>query len=100
MAIDIQAEHVLTLREAPGVLPSLRRGRPIHISTIYRWASRGVRGVRLETGRLGRTLVTSREALQRFADRLAALDRRKPGDVTRSSAKEARIKRELDRQGF
>ena len=41
------------------------------MSACYRWVSRGVRGVRLDAIRIGGTLYTSLEALQRFADQLS-----------------------------
>jgi hypothetical protein len=53
------------------VPPDTRRGgRPAHVSNLYRWALDGLRGVKLETIRVGGTLCTSREALERFFDRL------------------------------
>ena len=66
MTINIHREEVLTLAEAAKILP-----RPVHFSTILRWSQCGYGGVRLETVRIGRTLCTSREALQRFVDRLS-----------------------------
>src|SRR5438874_30499 len=51
-------------------LPRRRRGRRPHVSTFYRWATRGLRGVRLETLRVGTTMCTSLEAVQRFFDAL------------------------------
>lgn len=68
--IDISAERVLTLTKAAGILPHRRRGSRPHVATLYRWAQRGLRGVRLETLRVGGTLCTSVEALQRFFDAL------------------------------
>ena len=72
--IDISTEQLLTLPQAARVRPHGRLGRPTHPSTVYRWISRGVRGaagvVQLEGVRLGGSWYTSREALQRFADRL------------------------------
>ena len=41
-----------------------------HIATIYRWTTTGVRGVVLETIQVGGARYTSREALQRFCERL------------------------------
>lgn len=72
MAIDLQTETVFTFAEAAKRLPKRRQGRPVHVATIHRWAKAGVRGVRLESLRLGGGLVTSAEALQRFCDRLTA----------------------------
>jgi len=55
-----------------GYLPRRRRGKKCHVSTLYRWASVGCRGVRLETVQIGATCCTSREALQRFFESLTA----------------------------
>jgi hypothetical protein len=57
--------------------PILRIGqRRPHPSTLYRWARRGLNGVFLEYARIGRRIVTSREALARFVAALAKADRR------------------------
>ena len=42
-----------------------------HVSTLYRWATAGCRGVVLESIQVGGTRCTSREALQRFFERLS-----------------------------
>lgn len=70
--IDISTERLVTLAQAARIRPPGRRGRPTHPSTVYRWISRGVKGQKLEAVRLGGTLYTSAEALQRFADRLTS----------------------------
>ena len=70
MAIDLNREHVLTLAQAASTLPRRRAGKKPHLSTLYRWSSRGLRGIRLETIQVGGTACTSREALQRFFDQL------------------------------
>lgn len=64
--IDIRNEQLISLSEAPAVLPRVRRGRKLHPSTLYRWANEGRRGVKLEAMQVGGTLCTSVEALQRF----------------------------------
>lgn len=70
MAIQFNHEHLLTLTEAAKLLPRRRAGRKPHVSTLYRWASRGLRGVVLETIQIGGTTCTTEEALQRFFDEL------------------------------
>lgn len=72
--LDLTNETGLSLSEATKQLPSLG-GRRLDVSTLWRWCRRGVRGVRLEYVRLGRRIITSREALARFAQRLAEVDR-------------------------
>src|SRR5262245_49458970 len=69
--IDSQSEDVITLGQAADDLPRRRRGRKTHVSTLYRWATVGCRGVVLETIQVGATRCTSREALQRFFERLS-----------------------------
>jgi hypothetical protein len=59
--ISFQDEDILTIKQAAKRLPT----RP-HISALYRWAKEGLHGIRLETLRVGGTMCTSTEALQRF----------------------------------
>lgn len=73
MAIDIGTEALVSLTEATKLLPPLNGRRP-SISSLWRWCRRGVRGVKLEYVRVGRSLATSREALNRFFEALAAAD--------------------------
>jgi len=68
--IDLASEHVVPLTEAGQHLPALHGGRRPHISTLHRWATVGFHGVRLETIKVGAARCTSREALQRFVERL------------------------------
>jgi len=78
-------EKLLRLGEVPRLLPLGPSGKRIHVSAVYRWAQRGIKGVTLQTARIGGTTYTSIEALQRFADQLS-----RPGPpssaVTPSSA--------------
>ena len=73
MAIDLQAEKLLSLKDAAKAVPPIDGRRP-HVSTIWRWCRRGVRGVQLEYVRLGHRVCTSAPALARFARRLAEVD--------------------------
>lgn len=73
MPITIQKESVLSLNEAIATLPCVDGRRP-HLSTIWRWCKRGYRGIRLEYCRIGNRVVTSREALERFTQRLTEAD--------------------------
>lgn len=72
--IDFRQEMIVTLNQAARVVPKRRRGRPAHVGTLYRWASRGCRGVKLESIQIGGSRCTSMEALQRFFDRLSKQD--------------------------
>lgn len=72
--IDLLNENVISLTEAANTSPL----RP-HVSTVFRWIQRGVCGIKLESAMLGGRRVTSREAIQRFSDRVSAA-RRSGGD--------------------
>jgi Protein of unknown function (DUF1580) len=69
--IDTTTESVISLTQAADELPRRRRGRKTHVSTLYRWAAAVCRGVVLEKTQIGGTMYTSREALQRFFERLS-----------------------------
>src|SRR5438128_2214980 len=102
---DLTQEPPISLAEAAKSIPSGRGAKRTHISTVFRWISRGVSGVRLEALRLGGRWVTSREAVQRFAERLTAeRSGAQPTLTTRTSARRtaatARAEVELQRIGI
>jgi hypothetical protein len=101
--IDITTEQAIGLRDAARLYPSFRRDRPTHISTVLRHITRGTRlpcgeTVRLEGARLGGRWVTTREAVQRYVERLTASAL---GDDSSASAPTIRTtsrrRRELER---
>jgi hypothetical protein len=72
MPIDIRSEEIFSLTAATR-LPCFRnrRGdRPINVSTLWRWATVGCRGIRLETILAGGSRATSLEAVERFFEAL------------------------------
>ena len=69
----LSSEKVVSFTEAAKLLPEIN-GRRIHPSALWRWARKGVKGVRLETRRLGGRFVTSMEAIERFSKALAEVD--------------------------
>jgi len=62
----------ISLTSAAKLLPPVD-GKPLHVSTIYRWAIKGVRGIRLQHVRLGRRILTTEQDLHEFGEALAAL---------------------------
>ena len=100
-------EDLITLQQAAALLPQRRRGRKTHVATLYRWTSKGCRGVKLEFVQIGGTRCTSREALGRFFERLTEAATGQAGDAPRgelrSPAARSRAieqaERELDRLG-
>lgn len=95
--IDITSELPITLRQATK-LPELLGpdGRPIHISTIIRWAKNGSKGHMLETIKYPGGLRTTREAVSRF---ISALNGRPATAATPAQrrAAQAAADRELDK---
>lgn len=77
MSLDFTKEQAISLCEVPYYVPK-RRGKKVHYSTVYRWATKGARGRNLETVLSGGIRFTTVEAVRRF---LAA----KPSSVTRST---------------
>jgi len=70
-------EDLMSLNEAAGLFPRRRKGKRPAFSTIWRWATVGVNGARLETVRVGSTLCTTRAAVERFIEAQSA----GPGDA-------------------
>lgn len=71
--IDTASEILVPLRDVPRLLPPRPNGKRLHISAVYRWTLRGIKGIRLETVKVGGSTYTSREALQRFSERLTGV---------------------------
>lgn len=71
----LPGEQLQSFAEAVKSLPTIN-GRRHAPSTLYRWARTGIGGIRLEYLRIGRCMVTSKEALERFFAKLAAADDR------------------------
>lgn len=77
MAIDTTSEELLSLTQAANRLPG-----HVNVCTVWRWVRKGVRGVHLEHVCLGSRIYTSANALSRFANALATID--KPHSATSS----------------
>ena len=70
--IDILSEETFSLTQAAKLkcLPRRRGGKRPSVSTLFRWATVGVRSVVLETIQAAGARCTSREALSRFFEAL------------------------------
>ena len=105
--INLSTESTLSLRDAAKLLPPGRLGRPASFQCLLRWVLDGARApdgqlVKLEALRLGGRWVTSKEALQRFADSLTArsdkpVSTRTPRQRRRAAEK---AERELEKLGI
>lgn len=68
--IDAARESVLSFGEAARYVGKLKGAKAVAFQTLFRWATKGCRGVVLESICIGGTRCTSKEALQRFFDGL------------------------------
>src|SRR2546427_130282 len=108
--IDVTTESMIGLAAAAKLVPPGRRHRPAHLSTILRWIRAGAKApdgttVRLEAVRLGGRWVTSKEALQRFGERLTpdlggAGERPAPRTAGRRRKASERAEKELAKLGI
>lgn len=71
-------EDLIELSDVPAMLPKASRKGGRHRCTVGRWVRQGVRGVKLETVPIGGRDVTSKQAVRRFLDRVAAARGRAP----------------------
>ena len=67
-AIDPLNDQLLTMSQAAALLPKRRGGSKVAITTLWRWRTRGSKGVRLATVKVGGHVYTSREALTAFIE--------------------------------
>ncbi len=97
--IDLFNGDCLTLAAAARILPRGRKGKKVHTSTLYRWATGGLKGVTLETVRRGGTIYTSKEALREFFARLSGYEvSAEPPPSRRREL--GRMRRRLERTGL
>lgn len=99
----ILREQTLSLSAAARTIAEMTGSRAPHVSTIYRWCTRGVRGadgtpVQLGYVRIGRRHITSREAIERWAAALASCS---DGSMSiKSEADDEAARKELEAAGF
>jgi hypothetical protein len=98
--IDLQTETPLSFTEAAKLPQVCRNGKRPAISTLWRWAGSGCRGVKLEVRRVGGTLCTTAAAVDRFLAALNGEAAATPGVTPRMRDKAiASAERELDAAG-
>jgi hypothetical protein len=97
MPIDPLSDELLTLTQAAALFPRRRAGSKLSTTTLWRWYSRGSRGVRLEVARVGGAVYTTRDAIRDFIQaRSVAAVPQAPAPSTRSK----RAMRELEKLGM
>lgn len=97
--IDVSKEHLLKLSELARLIPPGRNGRPVSPSTIFRWRSPGLRGVKLDAIRIGGAWLTSLEKYQAFCEELTRAELSTPA-ATDAESERGDIAETLDREGL
>lgn len=70
--IDLRTESLIRLEDVRQHIPSGRRGKQLSKSVPFRWASKGVKGIVLETVKVGGARYTTLDALHRFIQHINA----------------------------
>jgi len=100
--IDPLNEELISFRELCRKLPG-RDGKQLNIATVYRWAQKGRKGVRLKSVFVGGTRYTSANAVLEFFNKIDAAEQpEQPKQPTPRQRRQAfeRARRELDREGL
>ncbi len=98
MSINL-GENLVSLKQAAGFFPRSDH-RNVHYATLYRWALTGVRGVKLETVKVGGLLFTSREAIERFMAARTANTRSDFPVATNPTRDQIQAEQALNRAGW
>lgn len=83
--ITASVEGAVPLSKAAALIP----GRP-HLATIWRWATRGVRGVRLATVHISGRRMTTPQAIEEFLAELNAGNPATQADLDADAARRAK----------
>jgi hypothetical protein len=92
---EIDKNRMVLLSKAAVLLP-IRNAKKVHPSTLHRWRSKGVRGVRLNCNRVGGCWFTTQNALDAFCAELSANPESKPSPKVDPKL----IDQELKKRGF
>jgi hypothetical protein len=97
--IDLQSEQTLRLTDARKLKwLKGRDGERLSLDSLRRWSLRGLKGVVLETAKIGNTTYTSVEAILRFLARLN--DQKIPPIASVRRRQESAADKKLDDAGI
>jgi len=99
MPIDPLSDQLLTMTEAARLLPKRRGGSKVAITTLWRWRTRGSKGVRLATVRVGGCVYTTAAALRDFIESQSGTAAALPAAES-PSRRSRRAMRELEKMGL
>ena len=100
MPIDPLSDSLLTLPEAAALFPRRRAGSKVSTSTLWRWYTRGSRGVRLEVARVGGHVYTTTDAIRDFITARSATGGAAVPQAPAPSTRSRRAMKELERMGM
>lgn len=100
MSIDPLSDELLTLPQAAALFPRRRGGSKVSTSTLWRWYTRGSRGVRLEVARVGGSVYTTRDAIRDFITARSAPGRAIVPQAPSPSTRSKRAMKQLERLGM
>ena len=100
MSIDPLTEELLSMKDAAALLQKRRGGAKVSLTSLWRWSTRGAKGVRLETVRVGSSVYTTRDALRRFIEARTAAAGGPVPQAPAPSTRSRRAVRELERMGM
>jgi hypothetical protein len=78
MTINMLTETLVSYHDVTSRVLPAHSGKRIHIATLHRWRTQGLKGVRLASLKLGGRWHTSLEALGRFFDSLSGQNQSPP----------------------
>ena len=93
-------QPLLYFAELFGRLPRGPGGRRVHLSTLCRWRTRGVRGVRLAAVRVGSRWASSLAAVEQFILAVTLAGSPPAATPPPPAAATRRVAAELDREGL
>ena len=96
--MTITDETVIEIKDSPPHFPT-----PVSLATAWRYALKGVNGVRLETVKLGRKRLTSVEAIKRFVAELTEADEARRAQANSNDPPDERppeLQRRLQQKGI
>lgn len=86
--------ELMPLNEIVRMIPK-RNNIPVHVSTLHRWRSKGIGGVKLEAQKIGGVYYTTKHDLDVF---LVNINQKPPTQVGKNY--EAAVELELRKLGF
>jgi hypothetical protein len=100
MSIDPLTDELLTLPQAAALFPRRRAGSKVSTTTLWRWYSRGSRGVRLEVARVGGQVYTTRDAIRDFIQARSVAGGAPVPQAQAASTRSKRAMKDLERMGL